>query len=93
MTISDDDVAGAGAAAMLMHQGRLSALVSQGILKRELVIELLDSALHTAEGMQSNAVATSDDVLISRARATRARIGALDIAFRNAFPPSDGPSS
>jgi hypothetical protein len=35
MTISDDDVAGAGAAAMLMHQGLLSALVSQGILKRE----------------------------------------------------------
>jgi hypothetical protein len=26
MTISDDDVAGAGAAAMLMHQGLLSAL-------------------------------------------------------------------
>jgi hypothetical protein len=93
MTISDDDVAGAGAAAMLMHQVLLSALVSQGILKRELVIELLDSVLHTAESMQSNAIATSDDVLISRVRATRARIGALGIAFRNAFPPSDGPSS
>jgi hypothetical protein len=93
MTVSDDDVAGAGAAAMLIHQVLLSASVSQGILKRELVIELLNSALHTAEKMQSNAVATNDDVLISRVRATRARIGALDISFRNSFPPSDRPSS
>jgi hypothetical protein len=93
MTVSDDDVAGAGAAAMLIHQVLLSASVSQGILKRELVIELFNSALHTAEKMQSNAVATNDDVLISRVRATRARIGALDISFRNSFPPSDRPSS
>jgi hypothetical protein len=93
MTISDDDVAGAGAAAMLMHQVLLSALVSQGILKRELVIDLFNAALQTAEQMQSNTVATNNDTLISRVRAMRARIGALDIAFRNSFPPSDRSSS
>jgi hypothetical protein len=88
MTAQDDYIPGGVLASGLVNQAILSVLVASKLVARDKLLEALEGALLSVEGMQAEGEAKRDPFQISTARGARLHINMLIVALRTAHPPA-----